>query len=101
MKVELNELGQKDPKSVSENLTADAITAVDNDVATAALRIADQDILEEDDHVEGADEINADAKNGEHDEEIGRLQKDMSYSFDSDLILRQRSHAKPLVQLSL
>ena len=101
MKVELNELGQKDPKSVSENLIADAITAVDNDVATAALRIADQDILEEDDHVEGADEINADAKNGEHDEEIGRLQKDMSYSFDSDLILRQRSHAKPLVQRSL
>ena len=41
MKVELNELGQKDPKSVSENLIADAITAVDNDVATAALRIAD------------------------------------------------------------
>ena len=95
MKVELNELGQKDPKSVSENLIADAITAVDNDVTTAALRIADQDILEEDDHVEGADEINADAKDAELDEEIGRLQKDMSYSFDNDLILLQRSHAKP------
>lgn len=69
VKEELNEFREKDPNSEPENLTAALITVEDDDVITAASQLADQEILEEVVHVKGADEINADAKDGELIEE--------------------------------
>ena len=69
VKEELNEFREKDPNSEPENLPAALITVEDDDVITAASQLADQEILEEVVHVKGADEINADAKDGELIEE--------------------------------
>ena len=69
VKEELNEFREKDPNSEPENLTAALIAVEDDDVITAASQLADQEILEEVVHVKGADEINADAKDGELIEE--------------------------------
>ena len=92
MKEELNELRDKDPNSVPENLRAAAITAEDDYVVTAASQqeiveefveiLADQEILEEVVHVEGASEINVDVKDGELDEELGPHQKDMKATLE-------------------
>ena len=91
VKEELNELREKDPNSVPENLRAAAITAEDYVVTAASQQeileafveiLADQEILEEVVHVEGASEINVDAKDGELEEELGPRQKDMKATLE-------------------